>query len=172
MFLYCYIMLHSYPWHITLFSNIWLPLCWKYSTHYKSLDSFKYIILIINLVVQIYTNVVDIVYNNCIIALSQSYFSLSVIYIVFSVCNWMAPSLIVLMGPKMSMFGGSLLYLLVYYIIFSVCLFEYINYIFTWNHWSSTTTICPQLINKANTGLHFFFTFGILQSQICQYILA
>jgi len=39
------------------------------------------------------------------------YFSLSLIYVVFSVSNWVAPSIVVLIGAKLSMFFGSLLYL-------------------------------------------------------------
>ncbi|XP_052262604.1 UNC93-like protein MFSD11 [Dreissena polymorpha] len=40
------------------------------------------------------------------------YKSLSVIYIVFAVSNWVAPSIVVVIGAKLSMFFGSLLYLL------------------------------------------------------------
>ncbi|KAL4239617.1 DUF895 domain membrane protein [Mactra antiquata] len=42
----------------------------------------------------------------------DGYTSLSIIYVVFSVSNWLAPSVIVITGPKWSMFGGSLLYFL------------------------------------------------------------
>ncbi|XP_052821047.1 UNC93-like protein MFSD11 [Mya arenaria] len=42
----------------------------------------------------------------------DGYTSLSVIYVVFAVSNWVAPSIVVYIGAKFSMFIGSLLYLL------------------------------------------------------------
>lgn len=40
----------------------------------------------------------------------SGYTSLAIIYTVFALCNWLAPSMISVLGPRLTMFIGGLIY--------------------------------------------------------------